>query len=190
MGNITNTTIHLTLTLEQEINNYLILNHVPSLWVQLSVSRKWDHASCKRIYKDAGDRLLDTKVNWIYLWIWKEQFSNPECYDLNLDKLLSKYNCNTLGWKTVPFIYRKKKLSCRGPICCFLFIWREMKLIWHPNYICMHCVSVSLGQNILAQNVHDTWVKLQLTWQNKTFTKTMILRSNHINLVLPKGNYD
>ena len=35
----------------------------------------WDHASCTRICKHTVDRLLDTKANWIYLWIWKEQFS-------------------------------------------------------------------------------------------------------------------
>ena len=60
---ITNTTIRLTRTLEQEIN-YLMLNHVSSIWVQLS--RKWDHASYTlRTCKHTGDRLHDTKANWI-----------------------------------------------------------------------------------------------------------------------------
>ena len=44
---------------------YLMLNHVPSIWVQLS--RKWDHASCTRTYKHTGDCLLNTKANWIYM---------------------------------------------------------------------------------------------------------------------------
>ena len=60
MGNITNTTIHLAWTLEQEIN-YLMLNHVPS---RVQLSRKWDHASCIRTCKHTGDRLLDTKEHF------------------------------------------------------------------------------------------------------------------------------
>ena len=44
-------TIHLTWTLDQEIN-YLLLNHDSSISEQLSW--KWHHASCSRTYKHTG----------------------------------------------------------------------------------------------------------------------------------------
>ena len=56
-----NTTIHSTWTLEQDIN-YLMLNHVPSIWVQLS--RKWDHASCTRTYREGVLKLVLVQTSW------------------------------------------------------------------------------------------------------------------------------
>ena len=81
LGNITSTTIHLTRTLEQEMN-YFILNHVPSIWVQLS--RKWEHASCTRTYgvsKNALYPKMQNFKNFYYIkdnWIRYFVLFNPK----------------------------------------------------------------------------------------------------------------
>ena len=62
--------------------------------LHLLVSRKWDHASCTRTCKHTGDRLLDTKANWIFMNM-KGTIFQPRVLQLNWDNKNRPHTANT-----------------------------------------------------------------------------------------------
>ena len=98
-------------------------------------STKWDHASCTRTYKHNGDWLLDAKASvsvWFHgwssglgvclarrrSWVRFPRRQIPRFFFLSgyllcgSRLMLPKLNCNTLGWKTVPFIFLQVLQRC------------------------------------------------------------------------------